>query len=244
MTVILLSPDGKKFELEWEDLLECSKQICEQWISESEENKRIFDSYASQYTLFTPYYDFLLHRLRYIQVGFPFFENACAIPSLHFKKIISLDGEDPLNYDYLKNRKNQFCLDIYTGSDKQLDYQKPYSEYKEGFLLPDGSLISIDQLGNHKNIAYAYLLQKMIEDPSLLTDYLNYKDKIGDIREYFFYRLGCAQTFGLECRVAIYDVALLTSIQRKLLNSMDLDSDLQNSILEEFQNPFTSEIRK
>jgi len=84
----------------------------------------------------------------------------------------------------------------------------------------------------------------MIEDPSLVTDYLNYKDKIGDIREYFFYRLGCAQTFGLECRVAIYDVALLTSIQRKLLNSMDLDSDLQNSILEEFQNPFTSEIRK
>ena len=63
MTVILLSPDGKKFELEWEDLLECSKQICEQWILESEENKRIFDSYASQYTLFTAYYtDFDIYK--------------------------------------------------------------------------------------------------------------------------------------------------------------------------------------
>ena len=78
----------------------------------------------------------------------------------------------------------------------------------------------------------------------LMEDYLKYRDKIGDIREYFFYRLGCAQICGLKCRIAIYDATMLTPIQKKLLDSMNLDPTLQKSILEDFQNPFSPQIRK
>lgn len=244
MTVILLSPDGKKYELEWKDLLEFSKQACKLWISKSEANKKSFDSYAAQYKLFTPYYDFLLHRLQYIQVGFPFFEKTYAVPSLQFISLFSLEEGEPLNYEYLKNKKSKLHFDIYNGSDRVLDYQSRLSEYKEGFLFPDGSSLSIKHLSNHQNIAYAYLLQKMIEDPALVDDYLKCKDKIADIREYFFYKLGCVQTAGEECRIAIYDMNMMTQIQQRLLATMNLDPELQNSILKEFQNPFAIEIRK
>lgn len=242
MTVTLLSPNGEKYCLEWKDLLEFSKQICENWISKSEMNRKIFEDYASQYGLFTPYYDFLLHKLQYIQIGFPFFEKVYAIPSINYIKLIPLEENDILEYSYLKGKRGKSEFEIYSGSDKLLDYQKILREYKEGFLFPNGSLISIEQLSNHQNIGYAYLLQKMVEEPSLLEDYMKCKNKLVDIREYFFYRLGCVQTFGTDCRVAIYDVNLITSIQRKMLSKMELDPTIQSSVLEEFQNPFMKEV--
>lgn len=227
MTVTLLSSDGKKYVLEWKDLLALSKQIVTNWISKSEANKKIFEDYALQYGLFSPYYDFLLHKLQYIQIGFPFFENVYAIPSINYIKLIPLEESDILEYEFLKRKKRKSSFEIYSGSDKLLDYQQILHNYKEGFLLPNGSLISIEQLSTHQNIGYAYLLQRMIEEPLLLEDYMKCKNELVDIREYFFYKLGCVQTFGTECRLAIFDINLITGIQKKILNSMKLDPVIQ-----------------
>lgn len=241
MRIMLISPNNEVLNITWEQLYSVSKDICLKYIEQSDENKRKFENFAKHYKYFEPYYDFMIHRMRFIQVGTPFLENSFIFPSLNIKKVYQFDPNKELSYKSLTNQRVNQVMEIFCGDDKTLDRIENPTDYTEGLLLPDGSLISIKNIINHRDLSYTYLLQKFVVSPEYLSDYLKHLSNLSDIREFIYYRTGIAMLASKDPKTAIYDKNLVTEKQLKTLMSFRLDPYFQKLIDEDFSNPYSYE---
>lgn len=237
MKVTFIAPNNQQYQMDWKDILPFSKKMCENWMRDSEHRKKSFETFRKEYKMFQPYYDFLIHRMRFIQVGNPFFENTYAVPKSNHVEIVPMKEGQSLNYAELK--KESSTVHIYRGSDKMLEVTNQLDVNLEGFLLPSGTWISVHTIQSHDLLAYAYLRQLMVEREDVSNSFLECKDQLNDIREFMYYKLGCALVAGEESKIAIYDKDLVTDAQKKAFSKIKFDEELQKDILEDFNNPFT-----
>lgn len=246
MEIKLISPQNKIITLKWQELNNICKNICEAYINQSEKNKQTFLEFSSKYDYFEPYYDFVITKLKYIQVGYPFFKNSFGYGNeneISFS-IYRLEETDTLDYNQLIQKERFSLLTCFNGNEELLDRIKVPSGDIEGFILRDGSAITIKNLMNHQLLGYTYLLEKLIQEPKYLNDFLEYKNNIKDIREYLYYRMGLIYVTSQEVKFALYDQELITSEQEKFLPTIELDLILQEGILKEWHNPFAIEETK
>ena len=242
MRVIFITPSNEQFKIDYKDIAAFSKMICEKYIEESEEHKNKFEKFAENYSLFPAYYDFMIYRLRFIQLGIPFYKDCYGIPSMSSMKIKHFPRECTLDYESLQRNSDKEVDVLYPGSEKSLDHKTFIQEYEEGFLLQDGSLISIKNLVNHRKLFLVYLVQTSVLQGDICDVMEMYNREQKDILEYSYYRLGLALLGSKNPRYAIYDQYLITEMQRSILESLQLDPDIDASIQAEFHNPYRKKI--
>lgn len=65
-----ITPDNVKLEVKFESMGDFCKEQCEIYKSKSKENEENFNKFSDRYYLFNPHYDFLVHFLKWVNVGF------------------------------------------------------------------------------------------------------------------------------------------------------------------------------
>ena len=107
--VKIISPDNEKTELNYFDILFFCQEKTEEYISLSDENLIRFRNFRKNYTIFEPYFDFVMMELKYILLN-PFFEKDEYLLPYNGKYYINSLYNTSSNYDDLINKKPNFLL--------------------------------------------------------------------------------------------------------------------------------------
>lgn len=236
MEVTFIAPTNEQFKIEYKDILSFSKMICEEWMEQSPEYQEKFAKFSENYHLFPPYYDFMLYRLKFIQVGFPLYPDCYGVPGISSMKIKK--GSTSLDYDTLKKSLDKEVDIFYRGDDKNLGYKNCISDFEEGFLLRDGSFVTLKQLVSHRKLFDIYFLEQSIVEPTLCDDFLQVSYQLNDRIEYTYYCMGLAMLASKNPKYAIYDEHLMTEKQKDVLQHLDLNPEMDAQIREDFHNPY------
>lgn len=187
----LISPNGEIHNILYYEIGLYSEKLCQEYIEKSEENKIEFENFASNYTYFKPYFDFLIFKMGYKIIN-PF----CS------KKLI---GYTIGNYFITKgiSREDNIKMSKYTSvSDKDLQITNyKDTSLKEGFIDANGIGFKLNRkIGlDHSKLCELILNQFMIYNKEIYLDYINsisdpeISDIITIIEFYMIERLGFTQ---------------------------------------------------
>lgn len=218
--VEVFSKEGIRYVVSWSDLGEFCKIVCRDYVSRSDETKRRFEEFAKNYVLFDPWYDFMRRELQF----------EC--------KILTNNGDDLNLVSVLMEAYQKLGKRV---DDLTLGREFDNFKYKEGFLLRDGSRITLTNFSNHRDLAVAYLFHTFLEYPSYLEDFWQCSDKLVWLEGYMYFRLGIVMFLDDNYRAAIYDKDLINDVQRDFLSKVGLDLTIQKEVEEMFSNPFKEE---
>lgn len=187
----LISPSGEIHNMEYYEIGLFAEKVCEQYIEKNENNKLEFEKFASNYTYFKPYFDFIIFKLGYKIIN-PFFKDKIigfSIGNYFVTKGINKD-------DNIKMEKYHSVSDF----DLQITNYKDVS-LKEGFIDQNGIGFklkrNIDM--NHSKLCEIILNQLLIYYKEICEDYIKImndsemKNILTRIEFYMIERLGFIQ---------------------------------------------------
>jgi len=161
METKLISPNGEIIKLPYYEILNYASLICEKFISLSEENKRKFDEFKKNYNFFSPYFDFMIIKLKY-QLENPFFRKGVLLSKNN--QIFFEDGET-------------YGMTLYPNSDDiSIGLNQDYNNFKVCLIDYDGNIFDVDKTKNlnHREYEEKILNELMISDKYICADYHRY----------------------------------------------------------------------
>jgi len=200
--IIFITPENLKIVIPTEDLYEVCKQYCISYIDKSDANRETFERFASQYSYFDPYYDFLICVLKWI-----------SLPSLLDRKsyvqrgsnegmkvLRELIESDQLDYDKLY-LEGSYIREVYNSTDKNIGLNATNLIAHDGFIDENGMHLSTKGTCSHELTASAILYGICYENHKIISDvYTQCKERtmgcgpgISELSEYIEQRLGFPQ---------------------------------------------------
>ncbi|HHW69212.1 MAG TPA: hypothetical protein GX747_02570 [Tenericutes bacterium] len=190
MRSFFIKPNNEIIEVKPEEINLFCKKTCEKYVLESAENKKEFDSFSTKYTFFKPYYDFVMHKLKYIHVGF-LLDNTKYVYSKDNKLIPCDYNFETIDYNELISKKPDSFI-IYDGSDETIGLKDEETHFTgTGYILPNKQFLSCNKLEGHDEQADAIMNQLIVENKYILNDYYNkVRYKYPSNSDYLCQRLG------------------------------------------------------
>jgi hypothetical protein len=181
----------------------------------------IFNDFIDNYSYFKPYFDFIVHKLKWIQIGTVFNDNAISISIEDEKKdkliqpIIQKSNIHSKNiYEYLKNEKYD-CLKVPECSDENLGIINDYYPNRSGLIFNDGKFIDIAM--HHEAHCIAILNEILLENKLILDDYLKVKKRNLTAEDYLIQRLGLLKIDNYSTGKMYYANCLISREQKELI---------------------------
>lgn len=220
--VKVIGPDNKKTELNYFDLLFFCQKKTEEYISLSSENLKKFREFRKKYTIFDPYFDFVMMELKYILLN-PFFEKEEYLLPYDGKYYINYLHNNSINYDELINKKPSFSFDFLPATDYNVCMNKKRLKIdtRIGFYIDsEGNSYNNDILERHLKMANLLLNQQLIRSFGICNKYKNYTKINGYHRKVDFLgeKLGYMIGFPSDQNMIIFNSKLLTKEQKKYLD--------------------------
>lgn len=187
----LISPSGEIYSMYYYEIGLFAEKMCRQYIEKNDNNQLEFETFASNYTYFKPYFDFLIFKLGYKIIN-PFFKDntvGYSIGNYFITKGINKD-------DNIQMEKYSSVSD----SDLQITNYKDIS-LKEGFIDQNGIGFKVNRNidMSHSKVCELILNQIMIYNKEICEDYLKsihdpeIKNILTRIEFYMIERLGFIQ---------------------------------------------------
>lgn len=180
-----------------------------------------FNNFITKYNYFKPYFDFVIHKLKWIQIGTVLNSNAISLSIEEEKKDILIQPIIQKNniyskntYEYLKNEKYD-CLNIPTCSDEDLGIINNYYPNRSGLIFNDGKFIDIAM--HHEAHCTAILNEILLEDKLILDDYIKFKKRNLTAEDYLIQRLGLLKIDNYSTRKMYYADGLISREQKELI---------------------------
>lgn len=167
-----ITPDKKIIYLDYYDINEFAKEVCQNYIKKSTNNLSIFNSFKDDYIQFEPYFDFIIYKLNYSMIN-----------PLNFKNYILYKNNDSLflkqwDSNNLNITKNQYPIKRYTkSSNRELGIKEfNVNEDIDAIILNNGLITTIDRSKGqfHQIVAEQILNQYLIKNKELYIDFLKY----------------------------------------------------------------------
>lgn len=161
METKLISPNGDIITLPYYEILNYASLLCEKFISLSDDNKKIFEEFQKNYSFFSPYFDFMILKLKY-KMENPFFRNGI---------LLSKNGEmyfkDGLTY-------TEFLYPLSDDTSIGLNYN--YDNLNTCLIDYNGNIFNIDKIKklHHEEYEEKILNELMINNKEICEDYYNY----------------------------------------------------------------------
>lgn len=196
-------------ELEYYNLGEYCKNLCEKYTSLSEENREEFDEFSKKYTYFKPYFDFVMKYMDGV-VYSPFFDDGKCLVMKNDKYFIQ-----PLEME--NNILGSF--DMVSSDDKSIGLNsKIKCEDTEGcFVDLFGNILQLDYAGRHLKLAHAILNQNLISSVSCCRKFKDFKENGNRTHmiDFLINYYGLAYIKYKEPKQVIYNSATITEAQYK-----------------------------
>ena len=189
--VKIISPDNEKTELNYFDILFFCQKKTEEYISLSDENLIRFRNFRKNYTIFDPYFDFVILELKYILLN-PFFEKDEYLLPYNGKYYINSLYNTSINYDDLINKKPTF--DFMPATDYNICRNKKTlnKDTRIGFCVDsEGNIYNNDIL--QINYISEYFDSKTFVDFSTKYARIKYEDSNGKV-----HTLNCTDAIGKD----------------------------------------------
>lgn len=169
-----ITPDKKVIYLDYYNINEFAKEICENYIKDNDYNLNVFNNFKKDYIQFDPYFDFIICKLNYSMIN-----------PLNFKNYILYKNNNNLflkNFDCnkqdIKIKINQYPVKRYTkSSDKELGIKNfAPDEDIDAIILNNGLIVTVDRAKGqiHQIVAEQILNQYLIKNRELYLDFLKY----------------------------------------------------------------------
>ncbi len=220
--VKIISPDNEKTELNYFDILFFCQKKTEEYISLSHENLIRFRNFRKNYTIFDPYFDFVILELKYILLN-PFFEKDEYLLPYNGKYYINSLYNTSINYDDLINKKPNFSFDFMPATDYNICRNKKTlnKDTRIGFCVDsEGNIYNNDILQRHLKMIHLLLNQHLIKEFGICNKYKHYIEVHGYHRkvDFFSEKLGYMIGFPSNQNTLIFNSKLLTKEQKKYLD--------------------------
>lgn len=190
-----VTPQNIQFNVPYEKMGEFCEKYCKDYAKQSTENKQRFNEFSNNYNLlfpnnnlFLPYYDFLIHELKFLNIGFL---NEDKIALSFEKKLKIFDTENISNIEYkdimgkyIENTENN--LPIYNF----LKEPDVVSLINGGFLFRDGSFLATRHDEFHEGFASVLINLFALIFPLICKDYINDGYKYDLKNDYLTCKLG------------------------------------------------------
>jgi hypothetical protein len=229
--IIFITPENLQIIIPICDLYEVCKQYCISYIDKSEGNRETFEKFASQYTYFDPYYDFLICVLKWI--SYPSLldkKSYVQKGSNENKKVLrELIESDQLDYDKLY-LEGSYIREVYNSNDKNIGVNLSKLIAQDGFIDGSGIHMSTRTTYSHELTSAAILYGICFENSNVLVDvWIKLKngcvlerDSNTAFSDYLVQRLGYLSiTTNRGYDRIEYSSSLLTHTQRKAISGYE-----------------------
>lgn len=229
--IIFITPENLKIIIPVSDLYEVCKQYCINYVDKSEENRKTFEKFASQYSYFEPYYDFLICVLKW--VSYPSLldkKSYVQKGSNQNKKVLrELIESDQLDYDKLY-LEGSYIREVYNSTDKNVGFKLSNLNFQDCFVDENGETLSTNTTALHELTAASIIYGACYENQYVLDDvWRNLKngcvsmvDSATAFGDYLVCRLGFACMLTYRGRDTVfYCSSLITNRQMKLINGYE-----------------------
>lgn len=238
--VKIISPDNEKTELNYFDILFFCQKKTEEYISLSDENLIRFRNFRKNYTIFDPYFDFVILELKYILLN-PFFEKDEYLLPYNGKYYINSLYNTSSNYDDLINKKPNFSFDFMPATDYNVCRNNKIlnKDTRIGFCVDsEGNIYNNDILQRHLKMIHLLLNQHLIKEFGICNKYKHYIEVHGYHRkvDFFSEKLGYMIGFPSNQNTLIFNSKLLTKEQKKYLDLFQVK--YKTKIEDCYQNKF------
>lgn len=221
--IIFITPENLKIVITMEELHEFCKQYCLSYINKSDNNREIYEKFASQYSYFEPYYDFLICILKWI--SYPSLldkKSYVQRGSNENKKVVrELIESDQLDYDKLYF-EGSYIREIFNSTDQNIGFHVSDLIAQDGFIDENGEHLSTRTTYSHELTATSILYGICYENYEVIFDVysqcreqtINSSPGICEFSEYIEQRLGFPQIeTSRGCDIISYCSSLLTAKQ-------------------------------
>lgn len=228
---IIIDPYGKEYNIPCYEIGDFSKNIVNNYVNESEKNKKEFDIFKENYNSFDPSFDFMLTRLNYKIKNIFLLEETIMYSKDNFIYDETLDDDKVI-------RKYQICSD-----DNFMIKHIDIDNLKSAVINNEGYQITVDRNKeiNHEKIFELLLIHELIFDKDFYDDYIKcrtnpkYKDIYYNISSYFINRLGFMKSVIYEDKTGfiLINKQLENNYIKKLLSSI---KDFYENVQIEYYN--------
>jgi len=179
-------PNNQKIAVPYEQMGDFCREFCLNYMNQSEENMEKFRDFCKPYEehrCFFPYYDFLIHNLGFVQVGF-----------LNDSKKVAFSNKNKLTVKYYKELDYDKIMELkdleFAGYEEIHEFRKPsFFITKEGFYMRNDILFTLRKDEYHEEMAPDLIQQLCFTFPSIMNDFL--ENNIFQLKkDYLVHRLG------------------------------------------------------
>jgi hypothetical protein len=225
ITTGFITPDNEQIEVSISKMGEFCQKYCLLYSKESLKNNKHFEQFSKKYSYFKPYFDFIMHELKWLQIGTVFDQNNISLSRKDDEKTKVLlqprfDRKDiSINniYQYLFN-KSYGWQPLPTCSDIDMQLNSCYSYLNtSGYLFNDGTFIDIPIM--HFRFSQALLNEILLENNIILDDYkkqITNKDYTAE--DYLIGRLGVIKFDNYRSKKMYYVNELMSNEQLEIIN--------------------------
>lgn len=236
-----LDKNGNFFEVAISSIPAFTQKQCLQKCQSNPMLENLFYLFSQKYQTFAPYYDFLIHKLRFIHLGILGDDTLYGIGKFNqilIKKIPKDFQFNKLGYEMLCNNNEKEIAMISTYDDKNLDFHFGIKQYMEGVLFSNGVFSSIKNIPSHQSLIQTILTGFIATYSFIGKDIENLKI-VNHFSNYFTERMGGVILASMNPRYGIYDKNLLSDVQRMILEPLNFDPEIDLSVRNQFSNPYS-----
>lgn len=223
--VKIVCPNNEMIHFKYSDLLYFCQQTTSSYISKSKENLEEFLEFRKHYHFFSPYFDFVMMKRKYILLEPLFYKDTYLLAYHDQYFMMLLDGVKDISYHELIREKPLFDFDFLAASDSNICIQENKKKIRNdvGFCLdPEGIVYQNDILQRHLKMARLILNQKMINSTNLSLKYKKYIEENGQnhLLDFLTEELGYSIGFPSNQNVVTYHSKKVTEEQLSYLKSL------------------------